>query len=83
MVFGVSGKTGMPSWTNGIAMERKDIGLLALRRLLVLWFAAPGAGDAIGLGNLPNGDVSDAVIVGDGGISFAGRGEDFVPHGLV
>ena len=74
MVFGVNGKTGMPSATNGVAMERKDIRLLRLRRLLVFRFATARAGDAIGLSNFPNGDLGDAVFVGDGGIGLVGRG---------
>jgi hypothetical protein len=66
-----------------VVIDRNDIRLLRLRRLLVLWFAAAWAGDAVRLGNLPNGDLRDAKIVGDGGIGLAGRGEDFIPHGLV
>ena len=55
-----------------VVIDRNDIRLLRLRRLLVLWFATAWAGDAVRLGNLPDGDLSDAEIVGDGGIGLTG-----------
>ena len=47
------------------------------------WLPAPWAGDAVGFGYFPNGDLTDAEFVSDGGIGHSGRGKDFIPHSLV